>query len=161
MDPVTALGAAAAGAQFVGIAVKSLLGSAKLIRDVRDEPKRAVELLAWVDDEVTSMQTLLHPESLVFSHLTTNQYIQIAPQAIKARKAMEKVNHVLSPLVRDIESLKSRDEVGKRIMLVWKSILTLKSMKSIETALGMIRLLNLTLLRELQVCGLETQSILR
>ncbi|KAI0158528.1 hypothetical protein BJ166DRAFT_306454 [Pestalotiopsis sp. NC0098] len=161
MDPVTALGAAAAGAQFVGLAVKSALGSAKLIQDIRDEPKRAIELLTWVENEVTSMQTLLHPESSVFSHLTTNQYVQIAPHAIKARKAMDKVNNVISPLVRDIDSLKNRDDVGKRIMLIWKSILTVKSMKRIETDLGIIRLLNATLLRELQVCGLETQSLLR
>ncbi|ETS82927.1 hypothetical protein PFICI_04803 [Pestalotiopsis fici W106-1] len=161
MDPISALGAAAAGAQFVGIAVKTLLGAAKLFQGIKDDPKRAVELLAWIEEELISMQRLLHPDSPVFASLTTAQYVQVAPCAINARKALDKVKLVLSPLVDDIGRLKDRDDLGKKIMLLWKSLFTMKMMKDIESNLDTIRMLNATLLRELQICGFETQSLLR
>lgn len=161
MDPVSALGTAAAGAQFVGLAVKSLLGVAKLVQDMKDEPRRAVELLKWIENEADSMCRLLHPDSPVFSYLSTTQYIQIAPCAINTRKVLDKVAAVLSPVVQNMNDLKSRRDFGNKIILLWKSIFTIKMMKDIESDLSTIRTLNATLLRELQVSGFETQSLLR
>ncbi|KAF7524023.1 hypothetical protein G7054_g11559 [Neopestalotiopsis clavispora] len=152
---------AAAGAQFVGLVVKTLLGAAKLFQGIKEDPKRAVELLTWIEEELNSMQRLLHPDSPVFASLTTSQYVQVAPSAINARKALEKVRTVLSPLVEDIDRLKAGENLGKKIMLLWKSLFTMKMMKNIETNLNTIRILNATLLRELQICGFETQSFLR
>lgn len=161
MDPLTALGAAAAGAQFVGIAVKTILGTATLIEGIRAEPKRAVQLLTWIQDEAASIQRLLSPNSPVFSQLSTNQYIQIAPCALNTRKALDKVNTVLVPLARDIEKIKSERDFGSRMVFLWKSVLMMKATNDIEKYIGTIRLLNATLLRELHVCGFETQSLLR
>ncbi|KAF3026755.1 hypothetical protein E8E14_014820 [Neopestalotiopsis sp. 37M] len=161
MDPVSALGAAAAGAQFVGLAVKTLLGAVKLFHGIKEDPKRAVELLTWIEEELNSMQRLLHPDSPVFASLTTSQYVQVAPSAINARKALDKVRTVLSPLVQDIERLKARDNYGRQIILLWKSLFTMKMMTDIENDLETIRMLNATLLRELQICGFETHSLLR
>lgn len=161
MDPVTVLGAAAASAQFAGIAVKTILGTAKLIKGIKAEPKRAVQLLIWIQDEAASMHRLLSPNSPVFSHLSMNQYTHIAPYAINTRKALDKVNAILFPLVRDIERIKSERDFGSRIVLLWKSISTMKAIDGIETDLATIRLLNATLLRELHVCDFETQFLLR
>ncbi|KAM0809546.1 putative Fungal N-terminal domain-containing protein [Seiridium cardinale] len=156
MDPLTILGAAAASAQMASYAVKGVLRTAQLFKEINHAPSQALDLLSYIEREVTAVNRLLRPDSPVFSQLSTIQYAQLCPYAIEARKALEAVQKVLQALEHDHKSPE-----GKLVPRVWKSIITAKVVRNIESDLKVIERLNTCLIRELNVSGFETQSVLR
>jgi hypothetical protein len=161
MDPLTTLGAAAASAQFLGYAVEGVLKTTKLIQNIQNAPDRIVQLLGQVEREVTAINRLLDPSSAVSTHPTATQYAQLSPFTIDARKALEGILQILRPLEASSETSGTRTSVSKGIKRLWRSILTVQTMKRIDTQLRTIQMLNTSLLRELHVSVFETQSLLR
>ncbi|KAK9783949.1 putative Fungal N-terminal domain-containing protein [Seiridium cardinale] len=156
MDPLTILGAAAASAQMASYAVKGVLRTAQLFKEINHAPSQALDLLSYIEREATAVNRLLRPDSPVFSQLSTSQYAQLCPYAIDARKALEAVQKVLQALEDD-----HKNPEGKLVPRVWKSIITAKVVRDIESDLKVIERLNASLIRELNVSGFETQSVLR
>ncbi|KAK6064248.1 hypothetical protein SCUP234_13077 [Seiridium cupressi] len=156
MDPLTILGAAAAIAQIASSVVKGVLRTAQLFKEINQAPSQALDLLSYIEKEVTAANRLLRPDSPVFSQLSTSQYAQLYPYAIDARKALEAVQKVLQALEDDHKSPE-----GKLVPRVWKSTITAKAVRDIESDLKVIERLNTSLIRELNVSGFETQSVLR
>ncbi|KAK9416809.1 putative Fungal N-terminal domain-containing protein [Seiridium unicorne] len=156
MDPLTILGAAAASAQIASSVVKGVLRTAQLFKEINQAPSQALDLLSYIEREVTAANRLLRPDSPVFSQLSTSQYAQLCPYAIDARKALEAVQKVLQALEDD-----HKNSEGKLVPRVWKSIVTAKVVRDIESDLKVIERLNTSLIRELNVSGFETQSVLR
>ncbi|KAI0377687.1 hypothetical protein F5Y04DRAFT_175138 [Hypomontagnella monticulosa] len=160
-DPLTILGATAAGLQLVGTAAKGLLGTIKLIQDVKDIPARMSQALSYINRELKSINDLLHEDSPIFVHLTTEQYARISTPAIEARKAMENIQRTLQPLVDASQGPTNTSERGKAITRVWKSLVTVKKEKEIRDMMDFLERLNTSLLREIQISGFQTQSLLR
>lgn len=160
MDPVSAVGVAAASLQFVGVAAKGLLGTIKLISDIKDAPDELSQLVRFLDREISSTNKIVSPDSQLFQHQSVEQYVQISPAAIEARKALEDVQKVLQPLADELKLLDEKRRV-KRVRQLWKSVKTIKVMKDLKDKMDMVERLNASLLRELQVSGFETQALLR
>ncbi|KAI2469792.1 hypothetical protein F4781DRAFT_392969 [Annulohypoxylon bovei var. microspora] len=157
-DPLTILGAAAASFQFAGYAIKGLLKATELVHDIHDVPQRMSQYLGHIDHEVALVNTLLRPDSPIFDQLSTTQYARISTPAIEARKLMEEIQQDLRPLV-DVGQDPSRPhKKWKTIVRTWKS---LKNEKDLEKKMNRLERLNASLLRELEVSGFETQSLLR
>lgn len=160
MDPVTVLGAAAASAQFVGYAVKGLLGAAKLLQDVKDAPSQVLQLFGHVEREVSSVNRLLQPDSPVYSHLSIDQCTQLSPFVLEAQRALEDLRKILLPLGTDLKELEGKSGSLNRIARLWKSTITVKLMKEVETDLKVIERLKTSLILELNISGFATQSLL-
>ncbi|OTB03010.1 hypothetical protein M426DRAFT_322237 [Hypoxylon sp. CI-4A] len=159
-DPLTILGAAAASFQFAGYAIKGLLQAIELAEAAQNAPKRMIQLLHHIDREVASVNTLLSSDSPVFHHLSVMQYARISVSAIEARKAMEEIQRDLWPLADICENTSKPDERGRRIIKMWKSLMSIKKEKDLEVKLKFLEKLNASLLRELQISGIEMQSTL-
>ncbi|KAI1413166.1 hypothetical protein F5Y13DRAFT_189528 [Hypoxylon sp. FL1857] len=157
-DPLTILGASAASFQCASYAIKSLFKTIELIEDVRDVSQRMPQLLGHIDREVELINELLRPDSPVFTQLSITQYSRISKPAIEARKLLVEIQQDLCPLV-DISEDQSKSH-GK-----WKAIVrvgrTLKKEKRLEAKAKLLDRLNTSLLRELQISGFETGSLLR
>ncbi|KAH6653047.1 hypothetical protein BKA67DRAFT_308014 [Truncatella angustata] len=160
MDPVTVLGAAAASAQFVGYAVKGLLGAAKLLQDVKDAPSQVLQLFGHVEREVSSVNRLLQPDSPVYSHLPIDQCTQLSPFVLEAQRALEDLRKILLPLGTDLKELEGKSGSLNRIARLWKSTITVKVMKEVEIDLKVIERLKTSLILELNISGFATQFLL-
>ncbi|KAF7541514.1 hypothetical protein G7054_g634 [Neopestalotiopsis clavispora] len=161
MDPTSALGTAAASAQFLGYGIKGLVYAAQLIRDIKGAPDDSLRIVTRLEKEITSMNRLLSPDSSTFSQFTTAQYVHIAPWALDAKKALDGANRVLSSLSSQLDDLNNKDGARKRVLQTWKSLLTVKAIREVENQLESIQMLNASLVRELHVAGFETQYLLR
>jgi hypothetical protein len=161
MDPTSALGAAAASAQFLGYGIKGLVYAAQLLRDIKGAPDDSLRIVTRLEKEITSMNRMLSPDSSTFSQFTTAQYVHIAPWALEARKSLDEANKILSPLSTQLDKLNTQDGAENRVLRAWKSLLTVKAMREVEKRMETIQMLNASLIRELNVAGFETQYLLR
>lgn len=161
MDPITLLGATAASGQLLGYVIKGVLGTVTLGREVKDAPSELLQLLDFLDKEIAAMNKLLRPDSTVFTQLSVDQYAQISPIAIEARRALEDLNLELKPLVIDPVDTTDQNGAAARIVRIWKSGMTAKALRSINSNLKVIERLNSALIRDLQIAGFETHGQLR
>lgn len=67
MDPTSALGAAAASAQFLGHGIKGLVYAAQLLRAIKGAPDESLRIVMRLEKELTSMNRLLSSDSATFS----------------------------------------------------------------------------------------------
>jgi len=85
MEPLTALGAAAASVQLVELAARSIMGATTLVRKLREIPERTAKLLVDVDrsaQRIVNMSTLLlQPNPRTRSGLSTEQCTRLSRTA--------------------------------------------------------------------------------
>ncbi|KAK4457676.1 hypothetical protein QBC42DRAFT_278542 [Cladorrhinum samala] len=159
MDPVAALGAAAAGIQIVGVAAKALLTSIKLVRDLRDAPDRVRSLLNDVENSSRRVShlcmTLLQPGAKLRNALSPDQYARLSPCAQQVRQAMTDADSTLSKLCGPSNPSGQQPSALRR---TWKAALALVRHEEITEKLDRVDRSNLELLRELQVIGVEIQA---
>ncbi|KAL8341603.1 hypothetical protein RB598_003504 [Gaeumannomyces tritici] len=72
-DPLSALGVATAGLELGLVAAKSILGAAKLIRELKDAPKEASEMV----DDLTHAAARIGSLSSITSDLTPEQHARL------------------------------------------------------------------------------------
>jgi hypothetical protein len=156
-DPLTLLGAAAAGEQIVELAATALLKTIRLAKDLRDVPKKMAVLLQDVENSTTRIHYLftvdLQPGSKVFEQLDASQFDNLSRAATELRQAMDDVNIILKPLVGTQQSGK-----GNTAQRLWRSIMTVKAEKDAIEKLGRVDRLNNEVNRQLGVTLLELQA---
>lgn len=158
MDPLSALGAAAASAQFVGYAVQGLLGARKVWKHVKGAPVEIEDLLRQIEREISSINRLIDTKSpLAFQYLN-GQRAHIVPFATEAAGAIKRLEDILRPFATDLEALKGQKGVSKRLERSWKKLMTVRTLGDIKENLEIIERLNASLTRELQISMIPSQS---
>ncbi|KAH6876378.1 hypothetical protein B0T10DRAFT_585465 [Thelonectria olida] len=160
MDPITALGAAAAASQFGVYGVKGLVNLIQLVGQFRDTPSRVRELLQDVQNSVTGLsqlkQALQDPNSDIMQGLETRQRQSIQCILDHGHDAIKELEDTLKPLVQKKDGTMATGGVK-----TWKVVLSVIKTKDIEEKLRRIQRLYSDVLLQLQVTDIELQVKLR
>jgi hypothetical protein len=165
MDPVTAIGVVGGSFQLVDVAARALIATIKGIRGIRNAPAQTAALLAEVERSSISISrisaALLQQGSSLFDKLTVEQFARLSPCALETRLAMESLQRLLSSLFDPSPSLSHRlpDFIGKdALRRTWHSVVSVYRQDEVSELLARVQRLNLNMVRELEVVGLEMQS---
>lgn len=167
MEPATALGAAAGGVQLIDVAGRVLLGSLRLVRELHDIPIRTAALLRDVERSTSRIlnirHTLLQPGARVFDTLPAESFARLSSTELQLRLAMEELQRLLS-LLHDNASQASSTTTstwarGKiAVRRAWGAVVTVQKQDDVTAKLEKVDRLNLEMVRELEVAGLEMQA---
>ncbi|KAH7000817.1 hypothetical protein EDB80DRAFT_724497 [Ilyonectria destructans] len=156
MDPVTALGASAAAAQFGVYGVKGLIGLISLVGQLREAPPRIRELLQDVQRSVTDLDQLRKvfqgPNSDIAQGLEPRQVQSIQRILDDSHDAMRKLQDGLKSLVT-----RKHGTMAAGTAKAWKAVVSVPKMKEIEEKLRRIQRLHSDVLLQLQVTDVELQ----
>ena len=160
MEPITALGAAAAGLQLVDVAARALMGAVGLARNLRDAPARTEKLLVDVDRSVAQIlhisATLLQPGSRFCDALSPDQVTRLSTCASQTGDAMDALRILLVSLCGAGHPGSSR---GKAILQrAWSAVIAAHKQDEVSELLARAERLNLDMIRELELIGLEMQA---
>jgi hypothetical protein len=160
MEPITALGAAAGGLQLVDVAARALMGVVRLARNLRDAPTRTEKLLVDVDRSVAQIlhisATLLQPGSRFCDGLSPDQVTRLSTCALQTGEAMDALRILLGSLCGAGHSGGSR---GKAILQrTWSAVIAAHKQDEVSELLARAERLNLEIVRELELIGLEMQA---
>jgi hypothetical protein len=163
MDPVSALGAAAAGAQFFGAAAQSLVKTVSFVKDLQEVPQHLRQLLEDIKRDITALDRLFRPESTFLQCLSVEQYATLSISMVQARRAMEELSNILSRLVATdaISTVPHQKGKGKAVKKLWKAVLSVKDEQDIEKKMTRVQRLIADLLRDLQVVGIQGQALVK
>ncbi|EED12098.1 hypothetical protein TSTA_001690 [Talaromyces stipitatus ATCC 10500] len=142
VDPLSVIGSAMAGIQLVSAAAQALLATIKLMNDLKDVPERLALLLNEVDDSISRLCYCCNEGSKLFHNLDPSQQERLSRTTSAIYPALQDIHKMLTPL---LGSSRTRASSVRRL---WKSVLSLKVEKE---------LLNLEVIRELGIVGLEVQ----
>jgi len=150
MDPVSIIGLSAAGVQFFDVAARALLSSLRLLRELREIPRRMVHLLNETDK---SVERLLYLDSLsqqpsFVDRLNQQQFDSIRSVILDARTATEGLQAVLQPVISDLQK-------PTKTMRVWGALMAKRREADIEQHLMSISRIHLGLVPQFQALGLE------
>lgn len=153
-DPITILGAAAAGLQLSETTCKAVIVSITLLRNLRKAPRRMKRLLDETEASIARLDyvrtTVLLPGSAVTIQLTVDQLARLNVVVSEGEQAMQ-------ALEREIEDLTPRTgSTAGRLKRTWKSVVSLTKEDEVTELLENINRANVEILRELAVLGLES-----
>jgi hypothetical protein len=152
-DPLSIFGAAAAATQLVATI---LLESIRLAKDLKDVPNKLALTLYDVERSTTQFQhmcgVVLQPGSNVFAQLDPAMLGGLVNTTTELRQAMKEVQSILQPLV---DTNPSRTKPFQRL---WRSIMSLVKEKDVEEKLRRIDRLNLEVIQQLAITGLDLQA---
>ncbi|KAI0141881.1 hypothetical protein GGR57DRAFT_486359 [Xylariaceae sp. FL1272] len=156
-DPLTLLGATAAGAQFVGYSIKSLIELITLLQGFRDTPeqihlllcdaKKSIERLSQLRDYVQT------PNAHIAESLTASQIQRIQQTTNDASEPMNQLHALLLPLAQRADGTPH-----KGVTKSWNTVKSLLRMREVENKLSRIQRLHSDLLQELQISDLQLQA---
>jgi hypothetical protein len=157
-DPLTILGATAAGVQLGEAGCKLLIGSIALLRNLRKAPRRMKRLLHETETSIARLDcvrnTVLQPGSAVASQLTAHQLARLDIVLSEGEQAME-------GLERELERLVPRTvATAGLVKKTWKSVVSLTKEDEIKEHLDNISRANTEIMRELEVLGLQSATSL-
>ena len=160
MEPITTLGAAAAGLQLIDVAARALMGVVGLARNLRDAPARTERLLVDVDRSVAQIlyisATLLQSGSRFCDGLSPDQVTRLSTCALQTSEAMDALRILLGSLCGAGHSGGSR---GKTILQrTWSAVIAAHKQDEVSELLARAERLNLEMIRELELVGLEMQA---
>ncbi|KAI0383216.1 hypothetical protein F5Y04DRAFT_287387 [Hypomontagnella monticulosa] len=145
------MGAVSASFELASLVKKAI----EFAHHVKGFPKKASLLLNQLDHEITSINRLLDPDSHSHKSLSDTQHAIVFVSAVKARKVMVEIQEIIVPLVE-----MSKTTSGRATIQVWNSFVTAKKQKEVREKTKLLKTLNDSLQRGLQVSGFETQSLL-
>ncbi|KAK7425056.1 hypothetical protein QQZ08_008332 [Neonectria magnoliae] len=151
MDPISAIGVAAASIQFADLSAKALLGSIRLLQSLRDAPKQVAALLYDVDKSIKRLVDLG-----ARSQSDTNPLTQTL-----SRNQLETLRDVVSEgyqAVVDLQSTLGRVKFlpsDSKARKAWKSFLSAEMSRDFEIHLGRILRQHSEMLQQLQLAGLD------
>jgi len=158
-DPITILGAAAAGFQLGEAGCKALIGGISLLRKLRKAPKRVRGLLGETEASIARLSyvrtTVLLPGSAVAVRLTPDQLSRLNVVVLEGEQAMQALEHEIKDLVPLTGSK------AASLQRTWKSVVSLTKEDAITELLANINRANVEILREIAVLGLESDASLR
>jgi hypothetical protein len=155
MDPISAVGIAAASLQFAGVAAKGILDTIGFLKSLKEAPVRLTELLCDTDKSVARIihlqQTLQDPESALVQRLSHSQHAALATIVNDACQTTISLQEMLGPLFR------TQNAQSQNVTKLWRSVVSVKMGRGIENKLEKIQRLNNQIMRELQLSGLDIQ----
>lgn len=157
MDPVTAIGLTAGAVQFVDAGGRALLASIKLLRDLKEAPKRMSELLQDVDKSVQRVYALRaavqQPSSALFSHLSKEQMQQVKESIDDAYRATVELQSALTLVAGN-----SHTRLHGRGKQVWRSVVSVMMERNVELKITRIERLNRAITQDLQITNMKLQA---
>ncbi|KAH8898817.1 hypothetical protein GQ53DRAFT_836843 [Thozetella sp. PMI_491] len=147
-EALAVVGGLAAGLQLVQQAAQALLGTIKLLKDLQEVPDRLAILLDDVDSSISRLCCICDASSKTFHSL---QMDLISRSANALYPALQDIHDMLNPLVG---SPRAR---GWPVRRLWKALVSLKIEQEMSAKLQRLNRLNLDLIRELGMVGLEVQ----
>ncbi|KAM5474627.1 hypothetical protein MferCBS49748_000033 [Microsporum ferrugineum] len=157
MDPVTALGVAAASVQFAAAAGKSLQVGIQVLRRLKETPGQLRELLDDVTksiDRITQQQeAILGPAASLKCRLTQKQELDLREAAKDAADAMDDLKAVLDRLFPSQNG--QTQSIARKI---WTSLVSVKKEKEIKGKLERIKRLNGSVTHQLQLISLNLHT---
>lgn len=158
-DPLTIVGAVAAGVQLGEAGCKALIGSIALLRNLRNAPRRMKTLLLETEASIARLTyvrtTVLQPGSSLATKLTAVQLARVMSLLLEGEQAMQSLERDLEHLVPQIGS---KPGAMKR---TWKSVVSLTKEDELKEHLEHIDRANMEMIRELQFLGLESSASLQ
>lgn len=158
-DPLTILGAVAAGVQLGEAGCKALIGSIALLRNLRKAPRRMKTLLLETEASIARLTyvrtTVLQPGSALATKVTAVQLTRVMALLLEGEQAMQSLERELEHLVPQISS---KPGAMKR---TWKSVVSLTKEDELKEHLEHIDRANMEMIRELQFLGLESSASLQ
>ncbi|KAF4503335.1 hypothetical protein FAGAP_489 [Fusarium agapanthi] len=150
-EPLSIVGGVAAGLQLVSAAGKALLATIKLLQDLQEVPGQLAELLREVDDSISRLCYSCRGGSQAFGNLDPAQEKRLVRIADSLHPVLQEIHSMITPLFSDRK--------GKRNAMsqLWNSIISLKVEKELSQKLERLNRLNIEMVRELGVVGLEVQ----
>lgn len=148
-----AVSGAALTVQFADVGGRALLGMIRLLKDLKETPKRMVKLLQDVDKSVQricSLQNAIQQPASLFTDLSTTQIQRLTGRVDDAYHATVQLQHSLEPLFR-----KNNSAVHEWAKKGWRSIISIQIERSIAENVARTERLNREVLSELQLIDLE------
>ncbi|KAL0930463.1 uncharacterized protein CTRU02_214538 [Colletotrichum truncatum] len=159
-DPLAILGSVAASFQLVEVAAKTLLGTLKFVRELRDIPRKTAAQLDDVDrstERVRYMCTsVLGAGSVAVDNVDSAILARLSTCADGLRSALDEAQGMLKPLVDGYDAAKN-----KPVRRLWNAVVSTTRESSILDRLQKIDKLNLEMVGELQIAGFAVQADIR
>ncbi|CAN8100330.1 unnamed protein product [Discula destructiva] len=161
------VGGMSASLQLLQAAAEGLLATMKLVQDLRRVPKKLATVLKDINSSTRGLSHLcsvvLHPDYNVFQQLSDSQLRRLTSAAAAVVSVMAEINSLLTPLVGNgVYGQGSRPRQSKlhinTVRRLLKSIMSLTIESDICEKLARLGRLNLEMLRELNMIGLEIQA---
>ncbi|KID83676.1 hypothetical protein MGU_09062 [Metarhizium guizhouense ARSEF 977] len=160
-EALAVLGAVAAAVQFAEAAAGALVKTIGVVRGLREVPPKLARLLSEVEASTSHVESLC--SSLSPQHGGSDMSKQIQSQAhldglletmTALYKATQDVNSFLAPMAEFGQVSTAK---GRRMARMWKSIVSLKMDKELPDKLERLNRLNINVVRELSLVGLQVQ----
>ena len=150
-EPLLIVGGLAAGLQLVTTAAQALLATIKLMRDIKDAPERLALLLGEVDDSISRLCHSCNAGSKIFQNLDLPQLDRLSRSITTLYPALQGIHNMLMPLTYNSK--------GKRapVRSLWQSLISLKVERELSEKLERLNRLNMEMIREIGMLGLEVQ----
>jgi hypothetical protein len=153
MDPVSAVSVAAASLHFAS----AVLGSIRILIDLKDAPAQLTQLLHDVDKSVVCIahlqQTLQDPASRLLQKLNPTELETLRATVNDGYQLILSLQSSLQSILGDWNG--KAQAMGKRI---WRRLVSLKFECELEEKLERIRWNDNEILQSLQACGLDLQA---
>lgn len=160
MDPVSAVGIAAASAQFAGVAGKRVLRGIGLLKGLKGTPTRLSALLSDIDKSITRihhLQGLLDDDQSNLTRLLSPEQVATLRGAVgDAHNATTELQLVLDPLFGPQNNIGTGLRGSAKRL--WRDVISVKVEKEIEENIDKVRRMNDEVLRELQLGGLDLET---
>ena len=150
-DPLSCIGGLAAGMQLLSTASRALLATIRLVRDLKDIPEKLALLLGEVEDSISRLCQSCNAGSRIFQNLDRPQLNRLSRSTAVLYTAMQEIYNILVPLV-----YKSKGR-GASIRGLWQLFVSLKVERRLSQKLERLNGLNIEMIRELGMIGLEFQ----
>lgn len=156
MDPVSALGVAAASVQLSGVAAITVLRGIGILKTFKETPANLAELLIDVERSIPSTlnlrNQLMNPASDLRQRLPSGQHQALYDALDDTYEATLGLQEIMEPLLADSSVVSSR---RKR---VWRTMVSIKKEKEIKKKLERVQWLNGQVMKELQITSLHLQA---
>ncbi|KAK3176097.1 hypothetical protein OEA41_007419 [Lepraria neglecta] len=150
-DPLSIIGGLAAGIQLASTAAQALLATVKLIRDLKDIPERLTLLLGEVENSISRLCQSCNAGSKILQNLDRPQLDRLSGSVAALYPVMLDIHNMLMPLVY------TSKEKGASVRGLWQLLVSLKVEKELSQKLERLNGLNIEMIRELGILGLEVQ----
>ena len=150
------VGLAAGAIQFTDAGVRTLTATVRLLKRLKETPKRMTELLLDVDKSIERIHALegsIQQRHLGFTHLSSLQNRRLWRTVDDANQAITELQHTLEPLFRTSNS--PRHGWAKA---TWRSVVSVSMESKIAERIARISWLNGEVFSEMQLAGLNSQA---
>jgi hypothetical protein len=151
VEPISLFGGLAAGIQLVCTAAHALLVTIKLVKTFKDLPIKLSLLLSDVENSINRLCHSCNLGSTIISTMDITQIERLTQSTIVLHSALQDIHRKLVNLTHDEYA---REIPGRRL---WQTFMSLTAEKELAEKLERLNRLNVEMLKELSLLGLEMQ----